>query len=293
MRKTIALFVAAGLGCGRGESSVQSNFQLQLASEDGSNPSSGAARLEMQAGNTLAVQTLVVGTVPGPVTFTAEGLPSFAVQKGSLLTLSPGRADAGKYSFTLTATSRGMSSSVAVDLVVGRFNQAPRWVDVSWTAYLSDDKGYRGPGACPSPTTCTVHGAAHISLGTVADDDGDALHADVEVVPHGQPFTGTPTFSSAIGADGLVMVTFAGLAAGTTYDFAVRVADAFGAISKPAFSRDGWVTWTQWGFEQGPCTGTQCACLPAGGIMCGVDSDCCSGVCAGDSAVPPGWGRCQ
>jgi hypothetical protein len=193
----------------------------------------------------------------------------------------------------VTATSRGMSSSAPVDLVVSRFNNAPRWVNVFWTAYFGDDKGYRGEGACPSPATCTAYGAPHISLGSVVDDDGDALHADVEVVPHGQPFTGTPTFSSAIGADGNVMVTFAGLAAGTRYDFAVRVSDAFGAIANPSPSGDGWVTWTEWGFEQGPCTGTQCACLPAGRIMCEVDADCCSGVCAADSAVPPGWGRCR
>lgn len=289
--KTFALFVAAALGSGCGES----KFQLQLASQDISRAPNGASRLEMQAGNALAVQMVVVGAGSGPVTFTADGLPGFAVQKGSLLTLSPRRADAGEYSFTLTATSQGLSSSVPVDLVVTRSNNPPRWLLVNWTGIFSDDKGYRGEGACPGAATCTAYGEPHIQVGTAVDDDGDALRAEVEVVPHGQSFTGTPTFSSPIGSDGNVTVTFAGLAAGTTYDFAVRLSDEFGAIAKPAFaSQDGWVTSNQsWGFEQGPCTGTQCACLPAGRIMCEVGADCCSGVCAPGGGAPPGWGACQ
>jgi hypothetical protein len=287
MRKLVGMVLAAALGCGGGESS----FQLQVASDNVSKGPDGASRLEMEAGNSLAVQMLVVGSVPGPVTFTADGLPAFAVQHGSLLTLSPGRAEAGMYSFTVTATSRGVSSTVPIDLAVSHLNSAPRWGSIFFTASFSDDEGQRGWKACPGAATCTAYGEPHIWVGVATDDDGDALHADVEVVPHGQAFSGTPTFSSPL-ADGNVTITFEGLTAGTTYDFAVRVVDAFGAIATPSFFPDGWVTPSkyprnpdfgpapEWAFEQGPCNGTQCACLATGSLGCAVDADCCSGSCA-------------
>lgn len=288
MRKFLAMMVAAGLGCGVAES----NFELQVASDNVSKGPDGASRLEMQAGNSLALQMLVVGSVPGPIMFTADGLPAFAVQDGSLLTLSPRRTDAGEYSFTVTATSRGVSSTVRIDLAVTRLNSAPRWDSIYFTASVFDDKGQRGWRACPGAATCTAYGAPHISVGKAADGDGDALHADVEVVSHGQPFTGIPTFSSPLGPGGDVTITFEGLTAAATYDFAVRVVDAFGAIATSAFFPDGWVTPSkyphnpdfgpppEWAFEQGPCNGTQCACLATGSLGCAVDADCCSGACA-------------
>jgi hypothetical protein len=80
-----------------------------------------------------------------------------------------------------------------------------------------------------------------------------------------------------------------GLTPEISYDFAYRVRDEFGAIGGSRYSGvvgpDGWISSPRFGFDQGPCTTRQCACLPLPTSppgfhpRCGLDLDCCSGVC--------------
>jgi hypothetical protein len=292
MRGPGTILLAAMVGCGSGSANQQ--FQLELSTASESRDAGASRRIEMQAGDTLGIEMLVVGSVPGPVTFTAEGLPSFATLNGPLLELATARSDAGEFSFTVSARSGHSSSSVVVHLTVNRFNNPPRWVLVfpqGMIGELSDDMGNRG-SRCPGPETCRVSGAPTVLVGDVSDPDGDAVRMDVEVVSHGQPFTGRPTFSAASHGG----IHFPQLPAGVVYDYAIRVVDAYGAVAPTLYpspsTPDGWLHLDFWGFEQGPCgAGEPCACWNGGG--CNADADCCSGKCiAGDPSSLLG-GQCQ
>jgi hypothetical protein len=95
-------------GCG----SPQSRLELQLISsgtvasaEDGA-----VASISMRTGETRTVE-IVALRASAVVTYSAIGLPPFAVLDGPLLTLTPARRDAGQYALTLTATAGDQSTA--------------------------------------------------------------------------------------------------------------------------------------------------------------------------------------
>jgi len=279
----------AVLSCGR----PTEHFRLQLDPSLQSG-SSDSAVVKMQTGEIRSIVFALVGSVPGGVTFSAAALPSFATLQGPLLTLSPARADAGEYDVTVIASAGQESASASVHLVVSRTNTAPRlsgWSPPGWT-WMRDDRGLHDGTICPGPY-CTAYGTPSLAI-SACDDDGDAVNFEVEVVPRGQPFTGNATYSArsprsaAPGAGqtsptpncGGVTVALTGLSSEQWYQFAVRISDEFGAT--PTFTAGtgdahGWMhAPSDWYFEQGPCTATTCACLPAGSFA-EQDYQCCSG----------------
>jgi hypothetical protein len=294
MKAIRLLVLAAALQCGSG--TERANFRLQVSAAGATSGSDGSSRIEMRAGETLVVALLIVGAVPGPVTFTAAHLPPFATLDGPMLKIVPGRVDKGEYEMTLTATAGGNSQSTTLDVVVNRDNKPP-FLALSAqpplrTLVFNDDTGIRG-ATCPGPS-CTAYGTPKLLI-SVCDEDGDAINVDVEVVPRGRGLSKIPTHSMSFsgpwdfGPCRNVSVPLPGLASEQSYDFALRISDEFGAFA--GFTADGWPDSPSTGFDQGPCTARQCACAPAGTSWCASGVDCCSGVC--DLAVPPSITTCQ
>ena len=286
-RYSCALLVAV-IGCGVGTPPA-SRLKLQLSSSTATDGTS--SRLQMQAGETKTVVLMAVGA-DASVTFSARDLPAFATLAGPLLTLSPGRADAGSYTLTFTAQSGQDSANAVLDLEVSRFNTPPD--EELWgMAEGAQNRQERDVmvGTCPGPQTCTVQYPWLQFF--VSDAEGDGIYVEVEVVTHGQPFTKTATFSAHVNAsyprnDTNLFIPMFGLTPEVSYDFAYRVRDDFGAISVDhimgATAADGWTSRPIFAFDQGPCITRQCACLPStwpNGVhpRCGIDLDCGSGVC--------------
>ncbi len=281
-RLYLVLFISS-IHCGTG-STQSSSFRLQISGES---TDVVVPRITMQGGETRLVQLLVVGAVPGPVTFSAQG-PAFVTLDGPLLTLSPARADQGEYAITVMAKSGSQTASTSLDLVVNRYNSPPRFF--ADTVGLGDDR-MNGRFLCPNPSFCTAFGTPKLWLAG-CDPEGDGMTMDVEVVIRGHPFSGQPSYSRSTSAvfncgAGIiwnVTVSLPGLATEQSYDFAVRLTDQFGATN-------GWVTRPMWGFDQGPCVTRQCACAQPSGIWCEEDYECCSGVCIPNRS--PIGGVCQ
>jgi len=281
-RLYLVLFISS-IHCGTG-STQSSSFRLQISGES---TDVAVPRITMQGGETRLVQLLVVGAVPGPVTFSAQG-PAFVTLDGPLLTLSPARADQGEYAITVMAKSGSQTASTSLDLVVNRYNSPPRFF--ADTVGLGDDR-MNGRFLCPNPSFCTAFGTPKLWLAG-CDPEGDGMTMDVEVVIRGHPFSGQPSYSRSTsdvfncgaGIIWNVTVSLPGLATEQSYDFAVRLTDQFGATN-------GWVTRPMWGFDQGPCVTRQCACAQPSGIWCEEDYECCSGVCIPNRS--PIGGVCQ
>jgi hypothetical protein len=216
----------------------------------------------MQGGQTRDIQLLVIGTGSERATFSAD-LPSFAKLVGSVLTLSPKRADEGQYVVTVTAIVGDESARTTMQVVVRSPNTPPSWMMNPIAAggiLLGDDAGIYGPGpmvgGCPG-ASCELKGLPSIYASTVCDQEDDPVTVDVEIVPLGQPFTKTPTHSRTgqVGVNNggprcqtafehcsCFQVPADGLARGTTYAFAVRLTDARGAVTTSRDAPDGWVS---------------------------------------------------
>ncbi len=278
------LVFAWAIHCG----SQPSQFRLEISSSLTNDVA--APRITMQAGETRLVELLVVGAVPGPVTFSTEGLPAFGRLDGPILTLSPARIDQGEYAITLMAKSGNQTASSSLDLVVNRFNSPPQGPR---TAILGDDRiDTRYFPACPGPGTCVAYGTPKLWTGA-CDPEGDGMTIDVEVVLRGHPFTGHPSYSTTTtesfncGSPILwtTAISLPGLEREQSYDFALRATDQFGATN-------GWVRYPIYGFDQGPCVTRQCACYPSSPyLVCREDYECCSGVCIVDPLSHNG--QCQ
>jgi hypothetical protein len=99
-------------------------------------------------------------------------------------------------------------------------------------------------------------------LAFVADADGDPVTLDVEVVPRGQPFSGSPTHTRATvasermqhcsGSTPCLEVPLTGLTLGQPYSFALRVRDQFSVGTQPyvCTPQDGWSRCPYWWFVQ-------------------------------------------
>jgi len=176
---------------------------------------------------------------------------------------------------------------------VEHHNTTPTWTFFGGDFNYSDDVPYFRY-YCPQAAYCTASGIPN--LGTSAcDADGDAMTFDVEVVRRGQAFTRVPNYSQKSARNppdncAGFGIALTGLTQEDSYVFAMRLSDEWGAVAIPPnapagwVSPDGWVSDPAWGFDQGPCTTRQCACLPSGtgkGMEppCVADVDCCSGVC--------------
>jgi hypothetical protein len=295
-RILVALSLAAGCGSG-----TPAAFHLQMS--NAGTADGEVATLTLQGGETRVVQILVLGSVSAPVTFSGRNLPAFANLDGPLLTISPHRADKGTFDLTLVATAGEQTATGALRVTVTRTNSPP----VVMVGFVDNLTHYTN--VCPSPSLCTVTGAARVEL-DACDPEGDGIRFEVEVTSRDHPFSGTATYSTFVsgldparkpaccglsGTCARAEFALAGLTLEESYRFAIRVVDEFGAIAsyryEPAsVGADGWATYDRWGFDQGPCTTRRCACLPSGFEPCLASSECCSGVCALDVH---GWPTCQ
>lgn len=282
------LFVAV-LACGGGQQRAPPQFELRLASPAGA-VGGDSTTIDMQPGETRSIAFMLVGSPTGGVTFSANGLPTFATLKGPLLLLNPTPSDQGEFRVTVTANTASESANISLRIVVHRQPLPPRWADVSQGAYfLSDDKGPHIRGICPGPY-CTTVGTPKLSA-QLCDDSGAAINFEVEVVPRGQAFTGRATHSnflprSSTANCGTVTVALAGLLAEQSYAFRLRISDEFGVVAAfPPADAGGWVYppagghvgfMTSFEFDQGPCTTRACSCIPSGGA-CEAPYQCCSG----------------
>jgi hypothetical protein len=282
--------VAASLSCS--QASQASHWNLEVSSSAGSAAAGESLKLDLQTGETTIVGFLVVGSASGPVSFAALDLPAFANLRGPVLTLAPGRADAGEYHVTVTATAGGESQTATLHLIAHRFNSAPRWA--SAFLYFWDQLHNSWGVPCPGGA-CTADGTVKLQL-SPCDSEGDGMTVEVEVVRRGRPFTHVPTHSGSVPArdntDGThpsasycpdVYVALTNLELEQSYDFALRISDQFGAVSKSVEAPDGWYRQQNWEFDQGPCTTRQCACVPSG-YSCFPHWGwaCCGGACTGD-----------
>jgi hypothetical protein len=281
--KRVFFAMIAAFGCG----GQTSQFRLSVPSAefaDGQPPT-----IEMETEQTHVVQFVLVGGVPPNVVFSGINLPSFATMAGSLVTLAPGRGDAGTFVVTVSASDGKHSDVASLRVVVNRGNTAPRWQASGGSYFFGDDLGLHFAAYCPGPH-CTAVGTAKVQA-LVCDDDDDGVTVEVEVVPAGTPFSGRATHS-AFASRGttryctqqFVTVPLTGLSPEQSYVFAVRIFDEFGALANPGNDQvDGWFHSTGYRFDQGPCATRQCACIPAGG-GCERADQCCSG-----TADPGGW----
>lgn len=121
--------------CGRETSSFHLEVSGAEVTAGGNVPT-----IEMQTGETRNVELMLVGTVPGGVTFSADGLPPFATLSGPLLTLAPMRADAGEFPLSISAKASGASATTSLKIVVHRQNAAPTWF-AGGPFLMADDSG--------------------------------------------------------------------------------------------------------------------------------------------------------
>lgn len=295
MRQLVGITLFA-VACGTGQPSDVATRQGQLTLK------AGDGRFEMQGGETLVVQLLVVGTSGDgpPATITSADLPAFAALDGLQLRFTPSRGQGGTYHMALIATSGSQTANADVQLTVRVPETAPTidWIGLSDATY-----GHRDGFICGliNSDRCTLFGLGAVEL-PVCDAEGDAITVDVEVVARGQPFLGKPTYSvtSTRGSSPncpFLSVPLTGLQTDQSYDFAVRVTDELGNVNTSGTStyqadRDGWIRdAVRLGFDQGPCSLHQCACVPtAPGGICHYDAECCSGHCSTNGGPP---GSCQ
>lgn len=306
----LSVCAAVAAACGQGSSTERPHFQLALTSQDSSTGSAPATT--MTGGDSRVIELLVIGTVSGPVTFSARKLPPFATLKGPLVTLSPARMDAGTFPLEIDATDGRETATAAIDVVVERYNTAPRGA-FNWIEDMPDREIVRAPFDCPSSQFCTVFGIPKIYM-FVCDDENDAITVSVEIVPRGQPFTKVPTYSVTAPAGSAKAVTGSSPLAGSycqnillpmpglevehSYDFAIKLSDqsANGKVdteywARGATSDDGWVRAPASGFDVGPCSTRTCACMPDAASGCVIDAHCCSGRCI-NHVGPEQWGTC-
>jgi len=240
--------IAAFAGCGSPSQNAGSGQETQLKLLVSDTP------IVLQAGQSLALQLLVIGTGSDQVSISSPDLPPFATLHGTLLTLSPGRQYEGDYELTLIAEAGERTATAALHVNVTRYNTPPEF---EGRMLLSDANGL-ADSFCAVVGNCTLHGVASIFL-HVKDADGDIVTAELEVVPAGQAFSGKPTHgvTAPVGVDhndgscysaydafhACIQISLPDLVTGHEYVFAVRMRDALGATATQAGSvptADGW-----------------------------------------------------
>src|SRR4051812_47465197 len=179
MRRIVLLSVAA-LACA---GSNDAQFQFVISSS--ASGQSAGSQITMRGGETLLLGLMVVGNVPGPVTFEGQNLPAFARLSGAMLTLAPQRADMGTYALKLVAHSQSASQTTTLQLFVDRYNSAPKWdpTDLHAPYGFRDDTG--GRWSCPGGA-CTLGPNPVLYWINACDPEGDEMIAEVEVVPRDQ-----------------------------------------------------------------------------------------------------------
>lgn len=233
--------------CGLSGHQDAQETQLQLLVSD--------MPITMQAGQTLALQLLVIGAGSEQATISSPDLPPFATLQGSRLTLSPSRQYEGDYTLTLVASTQSSTASASLRLTVQRPETAPR----PQVFFLSATNGDNLGGFCLDLPTCVLYGTPIFYLSAV-DDEGDPVTWDIELVSSEQPFSGSPTqtLTQPVTRPPYppeVQMPFSGLTVGQSYSFAVRCRDGLGAAcswsSGRSSGQDGWLRGT-YGFVQGP-----------------------------------------
>ena len=166
----------------------------------------------------------------------------FASLQGELLWLSPGRADAGHHVLRIVATAGSQRAEATLAVDVTRDNTGPTWCAAP-SYWMADDAGEYTPMVgwgtqlCPGETCVLGSGPRLIVFPRDAEEDEIAV--DAEIVPFGQPFTGTPTLSARQRPGDLLHTNspecayfdlpLPGLTPGTDYAFRLRIADEWGA----------------------------------------------------------------
>jgi hypothetical protein len=168
----------------------------------------------------------------GDVTFSAEGLPSFARLEGQILRIAPQPGDAGEYTLTLSATDGQRTDSREVQVRVARNNTAPSF----GTPIFRD---YDGTVVGSGSSHTTASNTPYAESGSV-DKENDDVRLCAEVAPYGTPFTDVPThvtpwresrntYGVFYGIDGRLNIT--GLQVGGRYRLAVWLEDKGGLRS--------------------------------------------------------------
>ena len=175
----LAILALSGMeGCGGGNLGPQPPAHLQLVVQD--------APLTLVAPTSVLIQLLVVGGDGGSVTITSPGAPAFVSITGSLLTLAPTRADAGRYEVHLVATSATQESEAFLHVEVTRTNTGPMWLPEPIIEGTDTDTSER-----PIVQQATMYAL-------VCDDEGDNITFEVEAVPAGAAFKRVPTASELV-----------------------------------------------------------------------------------------------
>jgi hypothetical protein len=272
-RLAAALWISSfALACNGGTEEARSRLELVV-------PATGIT-LAAQASRTI--QLLVLGAPDGEKVELSGELPPFATLDRGLLELAPSRADVGRHELTLIATAGAevARATLVVNVMLPdlppdetRPNTAPYyggppdyWMEDDAAQYIPMTCGGpspRSPQCCPSDQ-CFLESSPVLLL-FVCDDEGDMVQAEVEVVPLGDSFTGTPTYGATArpalegshvsmhgwsmgwggAACAVLELPLEGLAPATAYEFAVRLRDQWGAAAM-FFGRE-W--WDNFGFE--------------------------------------------
>jgi hypothetical protein len=314
VRVTACLVVAAA--CGRGPAE-RARFDLTLSGAASKTGGDGVPEMTVVGGDKLVVQVLVVGNVSGPVAFTASGLPPFATLDGNVLTMAPARTDHGTFPLSIEASDGAQTVKTSMRVVA-----VARETTLNGSFLWADQIAGRPypilPFSCPSRETCTAYGTPAIEFG-VCDDENDEVTLAIEVVPRGSSFQKVPTYSMTLAAGSGALTTdyrssppathychsstlvpMAGLEPDRSYDFALKISVPWGpgkiALSswyKDVSVEDGWVRSSTFGFDVGPCTTHQCACVvPDGHHECVVDAHCCGGGVCVNPIGPENNGVC-
>jgi hypothetical protein len=133
------------------------------------------------------------------------------------------------------------TASTPLDLIVERYNTAPRLLEGPVVVHMGDDRITDRYMRCPSPVACTAFGTPKLEV-LGCDAEGDRITFEVEVVRRGQPFSGEPNYAApsndrcTCSQDPVcyLWISLPGLELEQSYDFAVRLTDEFGATA-------GWV----------------------------------------------------
>jgi hypothetical protein len=157
---------------------------------------SAQGALQVEAGQTLLIQLIVLGAEGQEVVITGTVLPAFATLEGSLLRLAPGMSTLpGDYPLELTAAA-GMESTKATAIVsVHRQNTAPS-VSEGWA--LDGELAKCGcffqfPYLNTNPPCHYTDDPGYGVM--VKDAEGDSFVMEFEVQPEGTAFTGVATHS--------------------------------------------------------------------------------------------------
>jgi hypothetical protein len=199
MRTTLAkIMIAAAVGCG-GKRAADPEPQPQASPPVVKFALVLPDSLVVHAEETVVVALVAVGA-SGPISFTAEGLPPYAVVQDNTIRATPHRGDTpGETTVTVTATDGSRSDSG--HFVLSLANASPAWSGTPQVVYRTPrPSGYQLAPSYPleSSDAPLVLLTRAIIDAAATDPDGDPVELLVEFRAAGDPMTGVPTGRSGL-----------------------------------------------------------------------------------------------